>query len=826
MSLHQEHKDDLEARVTAWLLGELSPAEEATLREQFLKSPELLRQAEELAPLVSKLQQLGEIERIDQTVWQKPSKRTSSKQTPSRQEIWTAIGVVGVIVVSLYFLMSMSLSTRGRYKAMMRRDVPSFEVSLDEESKDVEETEVASTDLTASKQTSALAPPKPASPSYGRAIARSATPTLTEREHRRSRAISQPAAPESTPLFLGTPPPHTAAPRLQVQTAPSVAKKVRERAREPSVQKADRLAPMPRLKTLAEGAELKEYRYSLKEQKKRITKGASSSCLETSSGSHRRIQEQAAQKPTRLSRGAVTASAGQITKESAAVEPQQELQAGVPVTSPKRKLPSPKGEKLGLAEAFAGSASKKKSPIQKMKAPRPPGAVPMVFPEVDAQAEPFSTFSLYVTDVSYRLAKAALSRGSWPPPEQIRPEEFLNAFDYGDRIPPGKRVALKWELGPHPFEPMHYALRFAVITAGTGRQRNRPANLVLVIDRSGSMERPDRIQIVKAALRELSARLMPNDRVSVVTFSVHARLRMDGARGDHAAGRLMQIADEPCEGATNLGEALQLAYELARKHFVAGGHNRIVLLTDGAVNVGELDAEQLAEWIEQNRRAGIALDVFGVGWGGYNDLFLQRLAKNGDGLYRFLNSPDDVQSHFAEALVGMFHPAATDVKVQVEFNPETIARYRLIGYATHRLTKEQFRDDTVDAGELAAGTSGNALYTFVLKVAHPTSPLAWIRIRYRVPETEKVIEETYEIPPTVLNVEPELTPSLRLAIAATAFAEWMMGSPYASEVTPHKLLDLLKGVPEYFEPDPRPRELVQLIETAGRLAGWNAGPRR
>src|SRR5207248_10805252 len=196
------------------------------------------------------------------------------------------------------------------------------------------------------------------------------------------------------------------------------------------------------------------------------------------------------------------------------------------------------------------------------------------------------------------------------------------------------------------------------------------------------------------------------------------------------------------DGGTNLEDALGLGYATAARHFVANGINRVILLTDGAANLGNVEPEALKQKVVSNRIKGIALDCFGIGWEGYNDDLLEALSHNGDGRYGFLNTPEEAGTEFAAQLAGALHVAASDVKVQVEFNPKRVTAYRQIGYAKHQLTKEQFRDNSVDAAELGAAESGNALY---VTEVNPTGdgPLATVRVRYKIPGTADYREQEW-----------------------------------------------------------------------------------
>jgi len=344
-------------------------------------------------------------------------------------------------------------------------------------------------------------------------------------------------------------------------------------------------------------------------------------------------------------------------------------------------------------------------------------------------------------------------------------------------------------------------------------------NLVLLLDTSGSMERADRVAIIREALRVLAAQLHPQDTVSVVTFARTARLWADGVSGDKAGETLEQVGGITPEGGTNLEEAMRLAYETARRHYLASGMNRVVLLTDGAANLGNVDPGALKQKVEANRKQGIALDCFGIGWEGFNDDLLEQLSSNGDGRYAFLNSPEDAANEFATKLAGALQVAASDVKVQVEFNPQRVISWRQIGYAKHQLTKEQFRDNTVDAAEIAAQEAGNALYTVETK-SDGIGPVATVRVRYKVPGTMDYQERSWEVPYAGNAVSLEQSsPAMRLAATASAFSEWLASSPFAQEVTPDELLKDLSGVPQIYGADQRPKQLEWMIRQAKSLSG-------
>jgi Mg-chelatase subunit ChlD len=338
-------------------------------------------------------------------------------------------------------------------------------------------------------------------------------------------------------------------------------------------------------------------------------------------------------------------------------------------------------------------------------------STPAALAETSPSAEPFSTFSLHVSDVSFQLAKSSLASGKWPEAEKIRIEEFVNAFDYGDPVPSmGERVACRIDQGAHPFLQQRNLVRIALRTAEAGRSSGTPLRLTLLLDSSGSMERPDRRATLTRAVATLAGLLGENDRITLVSFARQPRLVADAVAGNEAMKLAETVAALPSEGGTNLEAALELAFEKAREHQEANAQNRIVLLTDGAANLGDAKAESLGQRVEMMREAGIAFDAAGFGAEGLNDEILEALTRKGDGRYYLLDRPEDAGEAFAEQIAGALRPAAKNVKVQVEFNPDRVKSYKLLGFEKHRLATEDFRNDAVDAAELAAAEAGVAVY--------------------------------------------------------------------------------------------------------------------
>ena len=396
--------------------------------------------------------------------------------------------------------------------------------------------------------------------------------------------------------------------------------------------------------------------------------------------------------------------------------------------------------------------------------------------EIKTAKQPFSTFSLHVSDVSFQLAKDALAKGTMPDPDRIRAEEFYNAFDYNDPSPgPGEEVACRIEQCAHPFVQQRDLVRIALKVAAAGRAAGQPLRLTILLDTSGSMEREDRAASVRRALGTLASLLGPNDRVTLIGFARTPRLLAEQVPGDQA-NKLVEIAAHtPSEGGTNLEQALALASELALKQRLPAAQNRIVLLTDGAANLGNADPTRLARQIEKTRQLGISFDACGVGANGLNDEMLEALTRKGDGRYYFLNRPEDADAGFARQLAGALRLAAENVKVQVVFNPARVGQYRLIGFEKHLLKKEDFRNDKVQAAELAAEEAGVALYQ-VETLAEGEGELGEVFVRFRDPATGLMVERSWTMPyDAKAPAFDKAAPSMQLATTAALLAEKLRG---------------------------------------------------
>lgn len=438
--------------------------------------------------------------------------------------------------------------------------------------------------------------------------------------------------------------------------------------------------------------------------------------------------------------------------------------------------------------------------------------------ETAVKDQPFSTFSLHVSDVSFRLAQAALAKGQMPDPESIRPEEFYNAFDYGDPAPAvGEKVGCRIEQSAHPFLQQRNLVRIAMRVPASGRGKGQPLRLTVLLDTSGSMEREDRSESVHRAMEVLASLLGPDDRVTLIGFSRQPRLLLDQIPGDQAAKLVDAVTHTPSEGGTNFEEALKAAGEQALKNHFKTAQNRIVLLTDGAVNLGNARPESLAVMVEKLRQKGVAFDACGVGAEGYNDETLEALTRKGDGRYYFLNRPEDADAGFARQLAGAFRPAAQNVKVQVRFNPARVAHYRLIGFEQHRLNKEDFRNDKVDAAELAAEEAAIALYQ-VEVLPEGEGELGEVSVRFRDATSTEMVERSWTAPfDAQARAFDKASPSMQLAGTAALLAEKLHGGAMANLIDLDALTPVVNGLRAQYAPQANVQALVTMFGQMQRM---------
>jgi Mg-chelatase subunit ChlD len=448
----------------------------------------------------------------------------------------------------------------------------------------------------------------------------------------------------------------------------------------------------------------------------------------------------------------------------------------------------------------------------------PKPAVPKRSAAIDEQtasAEAFSTFSLHVSDVSFKLAQTALSQGQLPDASKIRIEEFVNAMDYHDPLPCGnERVACRIEQAIHPFLMQRNLLRVSMRTAATGRSINTPLRLTLLVDNSGSMERIDRRRALQRAFQTLTAQLTAADQVTLISFASTPRLLADKVPGNQSETLLQIIEKLPSEGGTNIEAALLLAREKGVEQKLEGAQNRIVLMTDGAVNLGNANPNSLAKLVTEMRDSGISFDAAGISAQDLNDEVLEALARRGDGRYYLLDSSEAASDGFAAQIAGALRPSAQNVKVQVEFNPQRVGRYKLLGFEKHRLNTEDFRNDQVDAAEMAAAEAGVAVYQFEIK-PNGNGDIGSVSVRFRDLSSDQMIERRWPIPyernaPRLEQAEA----SMQLAATAALFAAKLSGGPLADSIDLTELQKLFSNLSGPCASQPRVQQLRSMIDQA------------
>lgn len=406
-----------------------------------------------------------------------------------------------------------------------------------------------------------------------------------------------------------------------------------------------------------------------------------------------------------------------------------------------------------------------------------------VRPFIDTDRDPFSTFALDVDTASYSITKQWLSDGQLPPAVSVRVEEFINSFDY-DYNAPGNGLNVTADAGPSPFEAGNIILRLGV-QAQEVRNADRPdANLTFVVDTSGSMDRDNRIGLVKVALERLVSELDRDDTVAIVTYSDGATVLLEPTSVRDQDVILDAIDDLRTNGSTNLEAGLRQGYELASEAFVPDGINRVVLASDGVANVGLTDPDGLVGLIRDDADRGIQLVTIGVGMGNFNDVIMETLADDGDGFYAYVNEVSEAERLFSDDLVSTLLTVAIDAKIQVEFDEDAVQSYRLLGYENRAVLDDDFRNDDVDAGELGAGHQVTALYELVLRddVAGPDR-LGTVSMRWEDPVDGDVIEARLELTGSMLEDQwSDTDDDFRLAVTVAALAEVLRDSPYAEGI--------------------------------------------
>ena len=416
---------------------------------------------------------------------------------------------------------------------------------------------------------------------------------------------------------------------------------------------------------------------------------------------------------------------------------------------------------------------------------------------------PVSTFSIDVDTASYSWVRASLNQNVLPQPASIRTEEMVNYFTY-DYAPPASTAqpfSTNVAMFPSPWSPGRKLVRIGIKGYSVQRATRPHANLVFLIDTSGSMQEENKLPLVQKSLNMLLDELDERDTVAIVTYAGNAGTALEPTPVSQKE-RIRAVINQLGAGGSTAGaEGIRQAYELAKENYDANGVNRVILATDGDFNVGITDQGELKGYIERERGKGVFLSVLGFGMGNYNDALMQTLAQNGNGIAAYIDTVAEARKTLVEEASSTLFPIAKDVKIQVEFNPAAVAEYRLIGYETRALNREDFDNDKVDAGDVGSGQTVTALYEIVpvggprsmtdlrygktaASIAGRSNEIGFVKIRYKLPKSDTSRLITTPIDRRMEARSFEAAPrDARFAAAVAGFAELLRGGKHTGSLS-------------------------------------------
>ena len=481
-----------------------------------------------------------------------------------------------------------------------------------------------------------------------------------------------------------------------------------------------------------------------------------------------------------------------------------------PSPPPPAPPPPPMSAPVTLKGSRVGAPAPQMAPVMMPPAPPPVLVIP-ADPDRDVYSdtvpnpvhvtaeEPISTFSSDVDTAAYANVRRFLLGGSAPPKDAVRIEELVNYFDYDYALPKSRETPFtaSAEIVPSPWGAGRELLRIGIQGYDIPKTERPPLNLTLLVDVSGSMNDANKLPLAVKALRLLVEEMNETDRIAIVVYAGAAGAVLEPTSGAEKGRILAALESLRAGGSTAGGEGLRLAYSLARQSFRKDGVNRVMLMTDGDFNVGLSNPERLEDFVSRERESGVYLSVIGFGEGNYNDALMQTLAQSGNGVAAYIDTLNEARKVFSDDLSGSMFPIAEDLKIQVDFNPAAVSEYRLIGYETRMLNREDFNNDRVDAGDIGAGHSVTAIYELTptgskarlidpSRYASPPKPtgpraseVAYIKLRYKPPgsDTSQLIER----PVTLSDAVPDLaraSESTRFAVAVAGYGGLLKGDPY------------------------------------------------
>lgn len=509
--------------------------------------------------------------------------------------------------------------------------------------------------------------------------------------------------------------------------------------------------------------------------------------------------------------------------------------------------------KPGMLAAYGGGGAKKSIDKSRLREGAPiPGVgtkARMAAPLVDTDNESYpaykeneitnvidqalSTFSIDVDTASYANVRRLLVSSQWPPKDAVRIEEMVNYFKYDYQAPTdGKPFATHIEVATSPWNNKAKLMRIAIKGKEIAEKARPPANLVFLLDTSGSMDEEDKLPLLKQSLNMLVDKMRPQDRIAVVTYAGSSGLALASTSGENKAAIRKAIEELNASGGTNGASGIELAYDLAKKNFIKEGTNRVILATDGDFNIGITSEGDLNRLIEEKAKSGVFLSVLGFGVGNLKDSTMQRLADKGNGNYAYIDSLREARKTLIEQSGGTLVTIAKDVKIQVEFNPKYVSKYRLVGYEKRMLAAQDFNDDTKDAGEIGAGHTVTAFYEVYpaddktagkvdpLKYQEATKPkvndskeMATVKLRFKTPTGDK--SELLEFP--VQNTEQSFdaaSSDFKFAACVAEFGQMLKDSQFKGTGTSYGQLMEMAGANTkvHGKEDPYRKEFIELIK--------------
>ncbi|EJP22563.1 PF12034 domain protein [Lachnoanaerobaculum sp. ICM7] len=438
---------------------------------------------------------------------------------------------------------------------------------------------------------------------------------------------------------------------------------------------------------------------------------------------------------------------------------------------------------------------------------------------------PLSTFAADVDTASYANIRRFINFGELPPADAVRIEEMLNYFHYDYPQPnEGEPFSVTTEISACPWNPDTKLMMVGMQAKQVDELEKKPSNLVFLIDVSGSMDSPDKLPLVKNAFLLLCEQLKENDTISIVTYAGSDQIVLEGAKGSDSKEIMAAIEDLEAGGSTAGSEGIKTAYEIARKYFKADGNNRVILATDGDLNVGITSEGELTRLIKKEKESGVFLSVLGFGTENIKDNKMEALADNGNGNYSYIDSRFEAKKVLSEELGANFFTVAKDVKFQLEFNPKFIKGYRLIGYENRIMDDEDFKDDTKDGGEIGSVHRVTVLYEIVDKdspmdigsdlkyqssAVTESNDLLNIAVRYKEPDSETSKELNY--PVTTEDIKTEMSDNMKFASAVAETGMLLRDSEFKGKSSYDDVESLLNSISD-IKSDTNKLEFLLLVK--------------